>query len=106
MTCGASEVAKASFGKDNNMTTIFQGVAINLRLDSILMNGIFIQPLYINLAVEMSNVANDGIIGELFEVLSTNDVLASSSCDNNVGFVGYFFEGCNLVSFKLRCISD
>ena len=62
MTHSATEINESSFGKKDNVPAIGKGEPVNLRLDVSLLHGVLLQPLDVDFAVKVTNVANDGIV--------------------------------------------
>jgi hypothetical protein len=52
-------------------------IAIDLRLDLLMANTVISKPFCINLAVEMTDIADNGIIRKLKHMLAANNILAS-----------------------------
>ncbi|GMT30686.1 hypothetical protein PFISCL1PPCAC_21983, partial [Pristionchus fissidentatus] len=94
---GASEVDKTSLSEEDHVTAVGEKVTVNLQLDDVLL-AVGVEPLDVNLAIEVSDVADDGVVGELEEVLATDDVLASGGGDDDLGLGGNLLERGNLVS--------
>src|SRR5690606_41170262 len=46
---------------------------------------IFVQPGYIDLIIEMTNIANDHLVLHRFKMLRLNDILIPCSSNNNIG---------------------
>ena len=49
-------------GKEDDVVSVGQGEPVNLGLDVGLLDGILLQPLDADLAVEVTNVAHDGVV--------------------------------------------
>ncbi|GMR54030.1 hypothetical protein PMAYCL1PPCAC_24225 [Pristionchus mayeri] len=96
---GASKVDKTSLGEEDHVTAILEEITVNLGLDSILL-GILVEPLDINLAVEVSDVADNRVVGELEEVLATDDSLTTGRGNDDLGLRSVLLESGNLVPYK------
>ena len=62
MSHGATQIDKSAFGQEDNVVSVLQGESVDLGLDVGLLGGIVLQPLDVNLAVEVTNVADNGIV--------------------------------------------
>jgi hypothetical protein len=99
VTSSTSKIAETTCGEKDDVTASFEEVTVDLGLDVVTGSSVLVQPLDIDFAVEVANVADDGVVGELFEVLSTDDILAPSGGDDDLGLRGYVIKGINLVPF-------
>lgn len=81
-----------------NLTKVLQ---TNLRLDGVLVNSILIQPLHVDLAVEVTNIAHDRVIRQRAQMFATNDVLAASCRDDDLRLVGDLLQSRHFVSCTL-----
>lgn len=61
MSHGASEVDKTSLSQKDQMPAVLHGVTVNLGLDVLLGSTVVVQPFDVDLTVEMSDVAYNGI---------------------------------------------
>merc|ERR1712020_796689 len=73
---GAPEVDQATLCQEDDVLTVVEGEPVHLGLDVGLQLGVLLQPLDLDLAVEVTDVADDGVVLHLHEVLSGDDVLA------------------------------
>ncbi|KAF1770050.1 hypothetical protein GCK72_001867 [Caenorhabditis remanei] len=104
MSGGTSKVDKASLGKKDDMTSVLESSSLcsfrnYLWLDGVFLGGVGVEPLDVNLAIEVSNIADDGVIWKKLEVLSGDNILASGGGDNDIGLWSSLLEGGNFVSF-------
>ena len=99
MSHGASQIDQTSFGQKNNILSILECKSINLRFDVSFLFAIFFDPLDINLTIEMTNVAYNGIIFHCHEVLASDDVLATSCGHKNVGTANSIINGGDFITF-------
>ena len=70
---------------------------VDLRLDFFPL--IFFQRGNVDLVVEVTNVANDGLILHLYHVVMGDDVIVAGGSNKNVGLVGSEFHGHHAVAF-------
>src|SRR4051812_49196462 len=98
MSGGASQVNETTFGQKDDVSAVRQGEAIDLRLDVVSL-GVFLEPGDIDFAIEVSNVANDGVILHDLQVFGTDDGGTSGGGNEDVGLRGGFLHRGNLVTF-------
>ena len=84
MSHGAAEVDKTALGEQDDVLAVLQGEPVHLRLDVRLRPAVLLQPLDLDLAVEVTNVADDCVVLHHHEVLAGQDVLATSGGDKDV----------------------
>lgn len=95
---GAAEVDQTALSEEDDAVAVGQGVAVNLGLDVHDADGVLLQPRDINLAVKVTNVADDGIITHGHEVLGGNDALAAGGGDEDVTLLGSLVHGGDLMT--------
>merc|ERR1711956_147725 len=83
----------------NNVPSILECESINLRFDVDFLCAVLFDPLDINFTIEMTNVANNGIIFHGFKVFASQDILATSCGDENVASANSIFNGGDFISF-------
>ena len=98
MTHGASEVNKTALGEEDDVFAVLEGVAIDLGLD-VALDGVLVQPGGVDLAVEMSNVADDGIFQHLLKMAALNDAGATRGGDEDASFLASLVHGGDLEAF-------
>ena len=99
MSHSTSQIDQTSFGQKNDILSILECKSINLRLNVSFLFAIFFDPLNINLAIEMTNVANNGIIFHCLKVFAGDDIFATSCGDKNVGTTNSVINGGYFISF-------
>jgi len=92
MSHGATEVDETALGEEDDVFAVFEGVAIDLGLD-VVLDGVLVQPGGVDLAVEMSDVADDRIFEHLLEVASFDDARASGGGDEDAGLLARLVDG-------------
>jgi len=97
VSSGTSQVNKATIGKEDDVDTVLQGVSVDLGLD-VDLGGVGVQPGNVDLNVEVTNVGQDGILLHDGNVLTTENVTASSGGDEDVSEGSSLLHGNNLVS--------
>lgn len=88
VTGSATQVDETTLGEEDNVTARLEGVSVDLRLDVGVLSGVGLEPRDVDLNVEVTDVANDGVLGHGLEVLSADDVSASSGGDEDVTLRG------------------
>ena len=76
MTHGTAEIDQTALSKEDDVLAVLESEPVHLGLDVGLQLGVLLQPLDLDLAVEVADVADDGVILHLHEVLAGDDVLA------------------------------
>ena len=95
---GAAQVDQAALGQQDQVRAIGQGELIDLGLDVGLDLEIFLKPHHLDLAVNMTNVADDGVILHQHGVLVGEDVLAAGGGDKDVKPFHAVIHGGHLVA--------
>ena len=118
MAHGAAKVNETTFGQQDDVVAIGQAIAINLRkgpfkrprkceiqhfvylgLDVDFLNGVSFEPFHVNLTVEVADVADDGVVLHLQEVLRADDVRASGGGDEDLSQRSGLIHGGDFVAF-------
>src|SRR5712691_3287504 len=80
----AAEIHEPAFGENQDGMTIGENPLVVLRLDVDPANAFDLpQPGYVDLVVEMADVADDGLVLHLRHVLGGDDVLVTGRGDEN-----------------------
>jgi len=98
MTHGASEIDQTALGEEDDVFAVFEGVAIDLGLH-VTLDGVVVQPGGVDLAVEMSDVADDGVFQHLFEMAALDDAGAARGGDKDASFLAGLVHGGDLEAF-------
>lgn len=119
VTGSASEVDETSLSEEDDVTSGRHSEPINLGLDVGGLGGSLLQPSDVDLNVKVTDaakgksksmfdspecrnrvysLADDGIVGHGGEVLSTDNVSASSGRDEDVSLGSSLLHGCDLVT--------
>eukprot|EP00128_Syssomonas_multiformis_P016851 Colp12_sorted_trinity150504_noHs@2414 len=98
MASGAAKVDETALGEEDDVAAVLEGVAVNLGLDVDTLSGVGVKPRHIDLAVEVTDVAEDGVLLHLLEVVGADDALATSGGDEDVGLLDSLVEGGDLVT--------
>ncbi len=62
MSHGATQVDESALGQEDDVVAILQGESVDLWLDVCLFDCVVLQPLDVNLAIEVTDVADDGVV--------------------------------------------
>jgi len=92
MSHGASEVDETALGEEDDMLAVLEGVAVDLGLD-VVLGGVGVEPSGVDLAVEMSDVADDGVLQHHLEVAALDDARAAGGGDEDAGLLGGLIHG-------------
>merc|ERR1712123_248763 len=84
MTHGTAKVDKSSFGQQDYVLSILEGVSVNLGLDVGLHLAVIIQPLDLEFTVKVTNITNDSVILHLDKVLASDDICTASGGDKDI----------------------
>jgi len=98
MSHGASQINETAFGEEDDVLSVFEGVTVDLGLH-VILDGVGVEPGGIDLAIEMSDVADDGILQHHLEVAAFDDAGAAGSGDEDARLLGGLVHGGDLVSF-------
>src|SRR5262245_3140656 len=108
MARGAAEVHEAAFGQQNYATAgVLERVAIDsaevARLDVDLLGlaalGLCFEPGYVDLNIEVADVADDRVVLHLLNVIGANDVAAAGGGDKEIALRGGFFHRGDFEAF-------
>jgi len=98
MSHSTAKVNKSSFCKEQDVLSVGECVSVYLRLDVSLALSVLLQPLNLDLTVEVTDVADDGVVLHLEKVFADEDILASSGGDDNIASTDGVIDGCDLVT--------
>jgi len=101
VTHGASEVDQTAFGEEDDVLAVFEGVAIDLGLD-VILDGVLGQPGGVDFAIEMSDVADDGVLEHHLEVATLDDAGAAGGGDEDARLLGGLIHGSNFETLHGR----
>ena len=76
VTHGTAQVDQTTLGQEDDVLAVLHGEPVDLGLDVGLLGAVLLQPLDVDLAVEVTDVAHDGVVPHPLEVLAGDDVLA------------------------------
>ena len=103
MAGGTAEVHQSTLGEDDDTVAIGELVAVSLGLDlDSLDAGIGLKTSHIDLVVEVTDVADDGVVLHLGHVVSHDDVLVAGGSDENISGGKDALELLDLETFHAR----
>jgi hypothetical protein len=98
VTGSTAKVDKAALGKEDDVAAAGHEEAVNLGLDVLDRAGVGLEPSNVNLDIEVTDVADDGVVGHSLEVLASEDVTASSGGNEDLTELGSLLHGGDLVT--------
>merc|ERR1712038_1528778 len=97
MSHGTAQVDQTSLCQENDVL-LAQCESVDLWFDVGLLAAVLLQPLDVDLAIEVTDVANNSVILHGLEVFCSEDIFATGGGDEDVGLRGGLFHRCNLVA--------
>ena len=97
VSVGASQVNETSLSEKNDVSSVLHGVSVDLGLDVDLLGGVGLEPCDIDFDVEVTNVADDGVLLHDLKVLGGDDVSASGGGDEDIGLGSSLLHDGNFV---------
>ena len=94
---GTAKVDKTTLGEEDDVLAV-ELVAVNLGLDVLDGLGVGLQPGHVNLNVEVTDVADNGVVAHGLEVTANKDVTATGGGDEDLTNGGSRLHGVNLVT--------
>lgn len=94
----AAEVDETTRGEDDQVAAVLEQVAIDLGLDVDLLDGVLVQPGNVDLSIEVTNVAKNGIVGHKLEVGTSQDIAATSGSDEDLSTRGSLLHSDDLIT--------
>src|SRR5688572_18292958 len=100
MARSATEIDEAPFGQKVNAMAFAEGILVDLRFDVQLLDALgIVEPLDLNLVVEVADVTDDRLILHPSHVFERNDVAIASGGDVNIRATEGFFDGSDFETF-------
>lgn len=93
---GAAQVDETALSEEDEVTAVVHEVAVDLGLDAGDRLGVLLEPGNVDFDVEVTDVANDSVVGHLLEVLTSQDVTAASGGDENLTLGSSLLHGGDL----------
>merc|ERR1719500_173683 len=103
---GAAKVDKTALGQQDDVLAVLQGEPVNLGLDVGLGPAVLLEPLDLDLAIEVTNVANNSVVLHLHGMFSSKDISTAGGGDEDVATVNAVLHCGHLISFhsSLQCV--
>jgi len=98
VTGGTTKVDETSLGEEDDVAAVLHEEAVDLWLDVLDALGVGLQPGNVDLNVEVTNVADNGVLWHDLEVLADKNVTASSGGDEDLTLWGSLLHGGDLVA--------
>jgi len=95
VTGGTSQVDKTTLSQEDNVVSVGELEPVYLGLDGLAL-GISLEPGDVDLDIEMTDVAHNGVVAHHLEVLAGDDVTASGGGDEDLGDGGSLLHGDDL----------
>ena len=103
MARGAAQVHQTALRQQVEAVAVGKSVLVNLRLDVQLLDaGRAVQPVHLDLVVEMADVADDGLVLHLLHVLQGDDFAIAGAGHVDVRLPQRVFDGRDLETFHGR----
>lgn len=93
---GTAKVDEAALSEEDDVAAVLHEEAVDLGLDVLDGRGVGLQPRDVNLDIEVTNVADNGIVGHGLEVLANEDVTAAGGGDKDLALANSLLHGGDL----------
>jgi len=93
-----AKVDETTLSKEDDVTAVGHEETVNLGLDVLDRAGVGLEPSNVNLDIEVTNVADDGVVGHSLEVLASEDITATGGGDEDLTDLGGLLHGGDLVT--------
>jgi len=98
VTGGTAKVDETALGEEDDVTAGRHEETVDLGLDVLDRGGVLLQPGNVNLNVEVTNVADNGVLGHGLEVLADENVTAAGGGDEDLTDGSGLLHGGDLVA--------
>lgn len=100
VTSSTTQVHESSFGQDKNSLSALELPSSDHILDDLFLDpGNFGKSGHIDFIIEMSNIADNGVVLHLFHVRSHENILITSGSDKDIDFSNDLFLGHDSETF-------
>ena len=96
VTSSASQVDETTLGEEDDVAAVVHEVAVDLGLDAGDGLGVLLEPRNVDFDIEVTDVANNGVVGHGLEVDTSQDVTATSGGDEDLTLRSSLLHGGNL----------
>lgn len=98
VTVSASQVDETTISKEDDVSSAGHGISVNLRLDVDVLLCVGLEPGDVDFDIEVSNVADNGVLLHLLKVLGSDNITAAGGRDKDLTLWSGLVHGCDLVS--------
>jgi hypothetical protein len=95
---GTAQVDQSALGEEDDVTAVLEEVSVDLWLDVDDRLGVRLQPSTVNLVVKVTDVADDGVVWHVLEVLAGDDLLAAGGGDEDLADLAGLLHWDDLVA--------
>lgn len=95
---GTAKVDETTLGEKDDVTAVGHQEAVNLRLDVLDGLGVLLEPGNVDLNVEVTDVADDGVLWHDLKMLADKDVSATSGGDEDLTLWSSLLHSSDLVA--------
>ena len=94
VTMGTAEVNQTAIGEEDDVSAAGHGISVNLRLDINVLLSSLLEPCDINFYIEMTDVADNGILSHYAEVIASDDISATRRRHEDIALRSGFLHRC------------
>jgi len=98
MSVSASEVDETTLSEEDDMSAAGHGVSVDLGLNVGVLLGVSLEPSNVDFDIEVTDVADNGIVPHDVEVVTGDDVSAASGGDEDLALRSSLLHVGDLVS--------
>jgi hypothetical protein len=96
VTSGAPQVDETALSEEDDVAAVLHQITVDLGLDAADGLGVLLEPRNVDFDIEVTDVADNGVVGHSLEVLASQDVTATSGGDENLTLGSGLLHGGNL----------
>lgn len=93
---GASQVDETALGEEDDVAAALHEVTVNLGLDVADGSSVLLEPRNVDFDIEVTDVADNGVVGHSLEVNTSEDVTAASGGDKDLTLGSSLLHGGDL----------
>lgn len=93
---GASQVDETALSEEDDVAAVLHEVAVDLGLDAGDRLGVLLEPRNVDFDIEVTDVADNGVVGHRLEVLASQDVTATGGGDEDLTLGSSLLHGGDL----------
>ena len=100
MSGGATQVDQTTVGKQDDAVSVGEIVAVYLRLDVDTLDArVMLERIYLDFVVEVTDIADDGLVFHFLHVVDADDVDVAGGGDKDIALGAGIFHRDNLKTF-------